>query len=239
MQTMPHPQLAPILLLTRPEAAAQRFLTQLGIQVQTLIAPLMQIELLDVAPVRADLRAIILTSENGAMAAGRIDGLPRRAYCVGDRTAEAARALGFAPISANGDARALIALILSHRETGPLLYLRGEHISGDVARWLNTAGVVTGQAVAYRQTSLPLAKAALTALNGLAPVVLPLFSPRTVTILIAQGPFTAPLYVVPISATVAQMALALHPKVVEQADSPDALAMVRAVNRCLGRVEGD
>ena len=36
--------------------------------------------------------------------------LPDRAYCVGDRTAGAATAEGFAPISAGGDAVALIGI---------------------------------------------------------------------------------------------------------------------------------
>lgn len=233
---MPDPALAPILLLTRPEPAARRFMAQLGLAVETVVAPLMRIERLEVAPVPAGLTAIILTSENGALAAGRISGLPARAYCVGDRTAEAASAAGFEPISAKGEAEALVRLILSQGESGPLLHIRGEHVRGKVAERLNAAGVTTREVVAYRQPSMALLPGGLAVLVGKRPVILPLFSPRTVTILAQYGPFAAPLHIVPISQAVADLAEALRPKTMVQADSPDAAAMVRAVRASFGAV---
>lgn len=236
MQTMPHPQLAPILLLTRPEAAARRFLAQLELPVQTLIAPLLRIDLLDPGLVGAGLTGLVLSSENGARAAGRIAGLPALAYCVGERTAEAAREAGFAPVCAYGDAKALIALILAQHETGPLLHIRGEHVRGNVSKRLNAACVPTQELVGYRQQSLPLSPQAVDVLAGARPVILPLFSPRTVTILAEAGPFTAPLHVVPISAAVAELARGLRPQSMLQAESPDAMAMVRAVRASLSAV---
>ena len=233
---MPHPQIAPILLLTRPEAGARRFMAQLDLPVQTLIAPLLRIDLLQLEPVEVGHSAIILTSENGALAAGRIAGLPRRAYCVGERTAGAAREAGFAPVCANGDARSLVALILSLHETGPLLHIRGEHVRGEVAGRLNAAGVVTQELVGYRQQSLPLSPQAVEVLAGNRPVILPLFSPRTVTILAVHGPFAAPMHVVSISAAVAELAKLLRPATMLQANSPDAMAMVQAVRASLGAV---
>ena len=232
MQTMPDPQRDPILLLTRPEAAARRFVAQLGLGVEVLIAPLLRIDQLDVDPAVAGLAGIILTSENGAVAAGRLPGLPQRAWCVGDRTAEAAGEAGFDPISARGDADALVALILSGGETGPLLHIRGEHARGDVAGRLNAAGVMTRDVVAYRQTSQPLSPGALAVLAGNRPVILPLFSPRTVTILAEHGRFTAPVYLVAISQAVADVAARLHPRSLLQADGPDATAMAGAVRAC-------
>jgi uroporphyrinogen-III synthase len=238
MQTMPEPKLAPILLLTRPIEAARRFATQLKAQVETLYSPLMQIDFLTIDPVIAGSCGIILTSENGAAAAGRMSGLPRVAWCVGDRTAVAAAEEGFTPISAGGDADALIALILSHHETGPLLHVRGEHVRGDVAKRLNVAGVVTREVIAYRQQSQPLSPHALAVLSGKRPVILPLFSPRTVTILVESGTFAAPLHVVPIGAAAAELALELRPQSILQAESPDAMAMIKAVRASLRAATG-
>ena len=234
---MPEPNLEPILLLTRPDAAARRFAGQLGAQVETLYSPLLRIDLLDVAPMVGAARAIILTSENGAMAAGRMPGLPCDAWCVGDRTAAAAMEQGFTPLSAHGDADALIALILSHHETGPLLHIRGEHVRGDVAKRLNAAGVITRDIVAYRQQSQALSPQALAALAGSRPVILPLFSPRTVTILAQSGPFSAPLHVVAIGVEAAELAKELGPRSSVQAISPDAMGMVQAVRASLAALQ--
>jgi uroporphyrinogen-III synthase len=224
---------APILMLTRPDAAAQRFAAQLGLAVETLFAPLIRIDQLDVGPLANNLRGIILTSENGAAAAGRIRGLPPRAYCVGDRTAEAGREEGFDPISANGDANALIALILSLREPGPLLHIRGEHARGDIAVRLNAAGIEATEVVAYRQQELPLSQAAATVLQGSRPLILPLFSPRTVSILAERSPLAAPLHVVCISRVVAERAKLLVPMTCVTSTNPDAVAMANAVRNCL------
>ena len=230
---MPDPDRAPILLLTRPMAAAQRFAQQLGLQVETIFSPLMRIDCLNIAPQTGDLQGIILTSENGAFAAGQIADLPRVAWCVGARTAEVAKEQGFDPISADGDAQNLISLILSRGVPGPLLHLHGEHVRGDVTGRLNAAGVVARATVAYRQHSQPLTQIALNALTGNRPVILPLFSPRTVTILGQSGPFNAPLHVIAIGKTVAELALGLHPTSVIQSKSPDAASMTRAVRDCL------
>ncbi len=235
---MPDPSPNPILLLTRPVAAARRFAFQLGMSVETLIAPLIEIECLEVDPGPLAFTGIILTSENGAAAAGRLTGLPNRAFCVGDRTADVAREEGFVPVSAQGDANALVALILSRKEAGPLLYIRGEHVRGDLAERLNAAGVMVQEIVGYRQQSQPLSPEALVALAGNRPVILALFSPRTVSILLESGPFAAPLHVVAISAAVADVALGLCPRTILQADSPDATAMARAVRACWGAIAG-
>ena len=223
----------PILLITRPEGAARRFVVQLNMKVETVVAPLIQIEPIALGPVSPGLWGIILTSENGAIAAGQISGLPRRAWCVGDQTAEAALAAGFDPISAGADAAALVTLILSQSAQGPLLHIRGEHARGDVAGRLNAAGFAAQEIVAYRQLELPLDQAARIALAGGRPVVIPLFSPRSGSILAQSGPFTAPLHVICISPTVAFQAKALEPHSCVTVDNPDGTAMIRAVRRKL------
>lgn len=226
-------QTGPILILTRPRDAARRFVAQLGAQmavpVDHIISPLIEIEPLKPDLPEAPFSGLIFTSENGVRAAARL-GLARglRCYAVGEQTARAARAAGFAPTCADGDAAALIALILSAGDSGPLLHLRGEHVRGDVAARLTADGVLTVELIAYRQIARPLQAAALIALAGLSPVVLPLFSARTVSIMANLGPFTAPLRVIAISHAVADAATMLGSPIITVADRPDGRAMLRA-----------
>ncbi len=196
------------LLLTRPAAASARFLAEvegaLGRSVPAIISPLIEI-----APIACHwdgtaVAGLILTSENGAMAAGAMGFPPGlTAYAVGDRTAQAARAAGFTPVTADGDAGRLIALILSKGDKGPLLHLRGEHARGDIAARLTDAGVTCSEKVVYRQHETRLTPEAEKLLRGTKPVVLPLFSPRTGTIFANQWVFSAPLHVVTLSKAIA------------------------------------
>ena len=133
-----------------------------------------------------DFAAVVLTSETGAEAARRISAagcrLPKRAYCVGDRTALVAKAAGFQVQSAGADADALVALILSERSAGPLLFLRGQEVAGNIENSLNTAGTETLSSIVYAQFRQPLSGQAMHLLRGDTPVIVPLFSPRTTRI---------------------------------------------------------
>ena len=226
------------ILLTRPTAGSARFLKELeaalGGTVPAVISPLIEIEPIQSKWDGAPVAGLVLTSENGAEAAGGI-GLPPglRTYAVGDRTADAARSAGFVPITAGGDVESLIALILSTGDKGPLLHLRGEHSRGDIAARLTDAGVICAQKIVYRQTEIRLSPAASALLAGSDPVILPLFSPRTCTILVNQGVFSAPLHVVALSEAVAAVSKRLSPKTVVCAERPDSSAMLAATMSCL------
>jgi uroporphyrinogen-III synthase len=222
----------PILLLTRPAAASAR--TRAAVEqarpgVVVVESPVMEIARV---PFVMEERpgGLILTSENGAEVAAGL-GLPvgTVAWCVGDRTAEVARAAGLRDISADGDAEALLRLILSEPEAGPLLHLRGEHARGDIVPRLRAAGRAARDAVVYRQVELPLTAEARGALGGDIPVVVPLYSPRSAVILARQGPFAAPLRVVAMSGAVARAATALGPESMVEIDNPDGRAMLSAV----------
>jgi uroporphyrinogen-III synthase len=222
----------PILLLTRPAAASAR--TRAAVElarpgVVVVESPVMEIARVPFA-VGEIPGGVILTSENGAEVAAGL-GLPEGtvAWCVGDRTAEVARAAGLRDISADGDAEALLRLILSAPEAGPLLHLRGEHARGDIVPRLRAAGRAARDAVVYRQVELPLTAGARAALGGSAPVVVPLYSPRSAAILARQGPFAAPLRVVAMSGAVARAATALGPESIVQIDNPDGRAMLSAI----------
>jgi uroporphyrinogen-III synthase len=146
--------------------------------------------------------AVILSSETGAQAAASLKArLPDHAFCVGDRTAAAARLAGFAATSAQGDAAALLALILSD-PPGPLLHLRGQDTRGDLARRLSARGVPA-----------------------------PLFSPRSAAILGAECvriAATAPIHVVALSPAVAEAAR-FSIQSVQVADQPNAKSLIQAM----------
>lgn len=229
----PIPIPSPILILTRPDAAAARFLAQvragLGRPVTAIASPLIEIGFTDVALPDTPCAGLIFTSENGARAAQRLGldrGLP--VFAVGDQTADAARRAGFLPLSADGDANALVALILSRRPRGPLWHLRGEHSRGDVAAQVTAGSIAALDLVVYRQTECRLSAPALAVLGAAAPVILPLFSPRTVSIMAKQGPFVAPLHVVAISPAVADAARTLIPATIGLAQTSTGAAMVWA-----------
>ncbi len=225
---------APILLLTRPEAAAQAFAADLaaeGIRPErTIISPLIDISFTPHLPDMTDIRGLIFTSANG-VAAYRAAGGPHRdlCYAVGDATAAAARDAGLHPISAEGAAADLIALILRDRPSGPLLHLRGEHSRGAVAETLSSAGIETHRAVLYRQDHVPLSAEARLVLDGTAPILAPFFSPRTARSFAQHGPFAAPLYLGALSPAVAKPLADLANRALEVAAQPNGTSLRRTV----------
>lgn len=94
--------------------------------------------------------ALALTSPNGARsAASLLQERTATVFTVGDATADAARREGFARIvSASGDGAALAALIAT-RWSGPVLHVRGEDQSFDLAGALKQAGLPARDVVAY------------------------------------------------------------------------------------------
>ncbi|MFV2051253.1 uroporphyrinogen-III synthase [Aliiroseovarius sp. YM-037] len=197
------------LLITRPERQAARFAAlcedRFGDRIDIVTSPLIRIEALSDPGSMAGYGGVIFTSENAIAAVGpAAAGNAMRAYCVGDRTAEVARAAGYDAIAAEGDADHLFDLILRQHVTPPLLHLRGEHARGALAERLTQAGVKTDEAIVYRQIAQPLTEAARAVLRGDKPVILPLFSPRTAS-LFREGAAgcTAPLRIVVFSPAVA------------------------------------
>jgi uroporphyrinogen-III synthase len=225
--------MTPVLILTRPTAQADAFADMITARwagaLRLITSPLLQIVMHPLAPDPGPVAGVILTSAHGVAAAAKA-GLPANlpAYCVGEKTADLARAAGFAAITGPGDATRLAEKIIARRPKGPLLHLRGQHSRGNLAERLNAAGIPCRDIVAYDQIAQMLNANALAALNGDAPVVLPLFSPRTATILTEQMPFSAALHLVVISAAVQSAAAAIRAKSVSVAAAPDASAMVEA-----------
>jgi uroporphyrinogen-III synthase len=223
------------LLLTRPRPQALRFARQLRASLEQSFhityAPLIQPVFLQPALPNIRFHAVIFTSETGVASAASYAGLPKLAYCVGDQTAIAARRLGFVTQSAAGDAKALLRMISQTCPNQPLLHICGADTRGDVAETLNKARIKTHILTTYRQDPAPLTKDAIRILAGKAPVIVPLFSPRTAMIFAAQASAatTAPLYITAFSPAVAEGLRNLAVAGLLTASTPTADAMIAAI----------
>ena len=150
------------LVLTRPQEDSERSAHALRARGHdVLVAPLMRVEMID-ADLRPHWGAIVITSANAAAAVSQHkmrDGLTRLpVYAVGKRSADAARAAGFADVTAaGGDLRDLLRTISARRPDAkaPLLYLAGEDRSGDLIGDLAVHGIAAELAVVYRAVTAP------------------------------------------------------------------------------------
>lgn len=192
----------PVLIITRPEPDGARFAAtmQEGIDVKVILSPLIEIVPLD-AKCQAD--EVIFTSANGVAQAARLGLTSGRAWCVGDRTAEMARKAGFDAVSAQGNAEDLVALILEAAPKGALAHIRGTEARGDLGPRLRAEGINCVDVVAYDQVPTTLSDDALNAIRGVAPVIIPLFSPRSAGLLLEQVTIGPHVTVVAMSKAVA------------------------------------
>lgn len=179
--------LRPTLLLTRPEPDSRRFAALLP-EFSVVISPILRIVPAphDAARVQSA-PGLVFTSAHAVTFAGRGEG--RLALCVGGRTASVARDAGFSVREGGGTAESLMPLIAAAEV--PLLHPRGRH----VAQELPVESVII-----YDQIACPLSDDAQHLLAGAAPVILPLFSPRSARLLsAAMGRARAPLWIAAIS----------------------------------------
>jgi uroporphyrinogen-III synthase len=225
------------ILLSRPERQSREFEALLRKRLDPcppiVVSPILEIVPLPIVANPAP-RFLVLTSVHAAAAlsrAGSLAGLP--AYCVGDRTAEAAQAAGAAAISAGGTAAELVALILDIRPEGPGLYLRGRHAATDIAGEISSAGIETHEEVAYDQEARPLTAPGRALLAGKGTILVPVFSPRSARLLAEQcRDAAAPIRVVAISRAAAE-AWGEPRQIAAVAERPDAPAMADAVAKWL------
>jgi uroporphyrinogen-III synthase len=230
----------PTLILTRPEAQSHGLAAacrrRFGEDLPILISPVLEIEILPVARALEDYPTLVFTSSNGVAAVAERGGLSNgRAYCVGERTAEAAQELGLEVVQGPGTSEALIARIIADRPAGPILHIRGEHARGDVAGSLAGAGLMADETVAYRQIARRMSEAAVQALTRQGVLIFPLFSPRSAALVSATARAgRAPMRVAAISAATAEAWTAPAERI-DVAAHPDAASMMDAIGRLLGR----
>ncbi|SIO20616.1 uroporphyrinogen-III synthase [Vannielia litorea] len=222
-------------LLTRPQRGNAEFgkaLRETLGEVEIIENPLMEIVPLRPEALPGPEDAVIFTSVNGVEVCSAWQaGAGRRAWCVGARTAEAAQAAGFDAVAGGGTVQELPGLIHRAPPTGLLWHLHGVHRRGNLAAALAELGHGCRSEAIYDQRALPLSTAVAARIGSGAPIVVPLFSPRTAGLLAAEVKnLGANLRVVALSGAVA----AEWPGAAVVADSPDAAAMLEAVCREVG-----
>lgn len=212
------PDPRPPLLLTRPLDDSRRFAARMG-GWPAVISPILAI-----VPVAHDGAALaraaglVFTSAHAVGAAG--PGRGRPAICVGGRTATVARASGFAVKQGDGTAASLLPLIAASPVA--LIHPQGRH----VAHPLPVPGIIV-----YDQQPRPLTTAAQALLAGDAPVIVPVFSPRSAGLLAAQAAQArAPLWLVAISPAAAAAWDGPQDRLVV-ADRPSAAGIDAAIRR--------
>ena len=211
----------PILIITRPAPAGEAFAAAIrdafARPVEVIHAPALRIDPVPFA--MPDARHVIFTSARAVAQAP--DGTGMTAWCVGGATTAAAAGKGYDVHSADGDADALVALILSHRPAGPLVHLAGRHRRGAIDARLTAAGLRCTTVEVYDQISQPPPEPLIRAAAGTAPLVAPVFSPRSARGLLDLT-ITAPLHVVAISPAVAALFKSLRPASLLTVGHPDA-----------------
>lgn len=230
-------------LVTRAQADGVAFARDLsarfGSRVRPVVAPLIAPRYFRPALPDTGYACVAFTSAHAVKAAvGLGAALPKRAWCVGDKTAAIARAAGFAATSAGGTVDDLLAAMISRSETGPVLYLRGADTRGNLLERLKKAGVPADEAIIYAQVIQPLSAEAIELLVAPGHILVPLFSPRTAKAFLQALPtgYKSSLHFAALSHAVAEpvTGLSLSPPVI--AASPDAQGILDAVETLLTQI---
>jgi uroporphyrinogen-III synthase len=177
-------------LVTRPREDSDALGAALRARgIEPVIEPMLSIRFApDAAPVLTGAfdgaQAVLFTSANGvrafAQATARRD---RPAFAVGDATARAARAAGFADVaSAGGDAADLARLVTARLKPkdGALVHAAASAVAGDLGRALDEAGFALRRALLY--DAVPADRLSVTTASLIAGGAIGLalfFSPRT------------------------------------------------------------
>lgn len=188
-------------LITRPLQQGKAFAAALesafGGPVRTVLSPLIETAPVQVDQDFADVSHVLFTSVNGVHQASRL-GLPTTAtaWCVGEKTAQAAQAVGFETRTAGGTSEKMMSLIVAAQPVGRMVHVRGRHTTGDIIGGLGDAGIICEPVIAYDQVAIAPSQQAIDLLAGENPVIVPLFSPRTAKLFEQIGGFRAPLHLV-------------------------------------------
>lgn len=237
----------PLLLMTRPHDASQRFIAALpewarnGLDL--CVSPLMEIETVDSAVDLADVRGVIFTSANAVRAASEL-GLAADvpAYCVGKVTTQTARAARWRAETCGETAGELVDQLKRIRPDTPLLHLSGRHVRRDLASDLSDAGLATRNCPIYDQLLRPLSQAAIDAVSKAQTVIAPVFSPRTGAHLASELPESGHIHVLAMSEAVAKAMESRRWASLSVSSEPTAESLGRDILTLLNRptrVEGN
>lgn len=165
-------------LVTRPEAQSAEFAAavaaRFGEAAQVVVSPLMEIVFLENSVGFDAFDAVVFTSQNGVAAYRELNGPSGKvAYCVGERTAKAAKEAGLKAVFAEGEVGSLNEMLVREAPSLRLLHLSGKHVSGEIE------GDVT-RVIAYEQRPLSLSEVAKALLARPIDVIVPFFSANAV-----------------------------------------------------------
>lgn len=225
-------------LLTRPRDRSEEFAALCrardGWSAPILISPILRIASIPLSLAPGDYDWFAVTSVHGADCLAGFDGLSGRpCYAVGDRTAAALDKTGLSVRTAGGTAADLFDLIVRDRPAGRGLFPRGRHVASDLAKRLAGIGFPVEEAVCYDQVSRPLSQEARSLLSAGGRVLVPLFSPRSASLLREAAPIRGPGTIpVALSGTVAR-AWGEDPPVAAVSDHPTAASMVDKLSSLL------
>lgn len=224
----------PGLLITRPADSANAFAelvrASLNSDLDSVISPILAISH---KPLTLDLSAyptLLFTSAHAVRALAKAT--TQRSfdcYSVGEATQACAVAEGFETREGGGTAAALAQRIINDEPRAPCLYVRGAHVSCDLAKHLNSGGIETHEAVIYDQQEAQLSPQATELLSSGRPVILPLFSPRSARLFFDRYTSKGPLDVVAMSQNVASEVPADRVRSLRVAAHPTAEAMLEEI----------
>ena len=161
------------LLVTRPEPDASETAARLrALNIDAVVTPLLVARTLTTTLPPADgFAALAITSANALRALHDRGEIPRLGkmpvYAVGDRSAAAAREMGFPEVvSAAGNVGDLVTLLANAGVAGPVLYPTARQRSGDLAKALAPHGVMVITAAVYEMIPATELRADLGAVDG-------------------------------------------------------------------------
>ena len=227
-------------IVTRPRNDSLRLARRLGSltgeHTEIVIAPLLEIEIPGRSLDLSDYQGLVFTSANGVKAIRNCTIRENAiAFCVGKRTATAARKAGLTATAANGDAADLVDHIVNRWHGGALAYIRGTHAAVDLAAALRSRSLPTNSYRLYNQRRLSLGREARDVL-GRTPCVLPVYSARTACILSEEAAAFAgcPHLAICMSARIVAALSPLRWDVAVTGRRGDGEAMVSEVLRAVG-----
>lgn len=223
-------------LISRPKndaEALKRALEACNLGADIIVAPVIRIVPVPFVTYEGQFDAFILTSKHGVHAAVK-SAACGVALCVGDATAKAARLAGLEAISAGGTSRDLMSLAQA-AGFSKLLYLRGEHVHGNLEDDLNLVGLETKSKVVYRQEACDFSPQIIKDITKVRKICIPIYSARSAQILSRNlCDFEGEIIIIAISKMAAMGWSGPKPHKLVLADVPNSKAMMKAIASQLG-----
>ena len=220
--------------ITRAEPGAGETAVRVAtLGLEPIVTPVLEVQRLYPLIDLINVKALAFTSRNGVRAFADLN--PERAlpaFCVGDATAQAARALGFEDVrSAAGDVSALATLIATV-DPGLVLHAAGRHRAGDLGADLSARSVPSALTLVYETKERLPSPLEREALNGVAAVLV--HSPRAATVIATCSDLLKEATIIALSPACLAPLAGLGARQ-RAADAPTEAALLAAIRVGLGK----